>query len=325
MSSPESPTPTATPPSVDRLGRTLPLAKPHLYVHLPKTGGTTLSRLVRWSTGRAGFAHFWLPPTPQELARALGKPRLEVVYGHLPYGFHRWFSRVGESECVNGHYICFLRNPVDRVVSHYHNDRRRPVPTVAKEHDLRGYVERVEVNVMTQMIAGAKHGAWWNHPDRGYREPDESQDPPVTEAMFELAASRLRDEFGFVGLTERFDDSLLLMHSILGLPALASHHGNRRQGPREAIDPSLRELIETRAQWDLRLYRVAEQVFEQQVAAFGGEQALERRRAEQGVWGPRLNLLRYVSGPAVISVARQLRGKLRRWRKRRQRRLGWPV
>ena len=303
----------------DRLGRSLPLPKPHLFIHIPKTGGTTLSRLVRWGTGKRRFLHFWRSPTPEILAAGL-RARPDVVFGHLAYGFHRWFDVPGDvAEPRHWTYACFLRDPVERIVSHYHYQRARAVAHLAKECTLAEYAERADLNMMTRLLCGAHSGAWWNHPERGYRPPDPARNPPVTETMFQLAAHRLRHEFGFVGLTERFDDSLIVMSRVLGTPLVASHHGNRSPRRGEGPDRQTRELIRRHACWDVRLYAVAKEVFEEQVAALGGDAWLHAQRGTAQRCLRQLRLLRYVTVPAFNSAYRQARAKLRRMAHRRAR------
>src|SRR5690606_12622267 len=119
-------------------------------------------------------------------------------------------------------YITFLREPVERVLSHYSFERTLPDSPVfpylrSGEMDLEGYVryytDAAEMdNLQTRMIAGNWH-------KRGYG--------PCTPQMLAEAQENLRQRFAVVGLAEQFDASYRLLKRRFGWRT--SHFRRRNQ------------------------------------------------------------------------------------------------
>jgi hypothetical protein len=99
-----------------------------LFVHVPKTGGTSL---VRFFTDLYGpercFRHRARDPKTHELGPPMEKmtdhqrETVRFVAGHKAYGFHALFDRPAL-------YITVVRDPVDRLLSDYWFNRRRGAP-----------------------------------------------------------------------------------------------------------------------------------------------------------------------------------------------------
>ncbi len=100
-------------------------------------------------------------------------------------------------------YITFLRNPVDRFLSHYNHG------IYAKHHNM-SLEERIQIpgewNYLTKFIIGAK--------DLKDREN------PIGRKELGEAKKILDKEYDFVGLVEQFDESLVLMKNQLKIDHL---------------------------------------------------------------------------------------------------------
>lgn len=218
------------------------MQRPLLFMHIPKTGGATLnSILVRlYPDVRQGFpnsiqAHETLvKEDPTELAK------IECFHGHFAFGLHQFLGR----ESV---YITLFRDPVERLVSEYRYYCRLNPDFRQKTGSLENWLDSswsaFSHNVATRILAG-RHGAI-------------SQDDP---AVLELAKTNL-EMVQLVGLTERFDESLLLFARHLGWPKPLYLSFNRAQ-TRPTIDHHLRQKIERLNQFDLALYAMAQERFE---------------------------------------------------------------
>jgi hypothetical protein len=200
---------------------------------------------------------------PEEDRRAA-----RVVTGLLHYGVHRFVPQ----ECEH---ITILREPVARVISMYQyalRTRRHRLHDelvgsgMGLEEFARTSADGGLDNLQTRMIsgrkpgersatAGAQRGAWLA-PRLGKDDLEE--------------AKRNLDRFLVVGLTERFDESFILIRRALGwrLPMYATRNvaeGQTRDPPSEAA----LELIRERNQLDLELYEHARGLFEAAVAREG--------------------------------------------------------
>ncbi len=96
-----------------------------IFLHIPKTAGTTLNRIIEWQY--SPLAIFTMDPyriraTAERLKRLPEghRRRLRVVRGHLFYGIHE-FPPQGAT------YITMLREPVARVLSACYFILRRPL------------------------------------------------------------------------------------------------------------------------------------------------------------------------------------------------------
>jgi len=83
------------------------LPRPYLFVHVPKSGGTSIGKLAELpENGGPTFIRYWHHPVdPKVIQEMLTK---DFVFGHFKWGIHRHFG-------VPCTYMTFLRDPVDRV------------------------------------------------------------------------------------------------------------------------------------------------------------------------------------------------------------------
>ena len=193
----------------------------YAFVHIEKTAGTTLTSILRRSYGTrhcdvrlpVAKRHRGKGRTDQhELVEAVDLRRVRRIYRNLRgiAGHHvKAFSNL-ELACPEIRYFAFLRDPIKRYRSHF--------LTRAASHRTEEFEAWLAApwthNWQTKMIAG---------------------EPSAQKAIDMLAA-----RFGFVGTTERFDESLLMMGQWIGLTGfkpeyrtLNQHHENR--GFRDAV------------------------------------------------------------------------------------------
>jgi hypothetical protein len=236
-----------------------------VFLHLPKTAGSTLRSalllkypsttllLDRTSDPEGGLADV----PPEVVARA------EVVTGHLDYGIHEHLPRPCE-------YITVLREPIARVVSMYRDARRNAghrLHRLAADAELEDFLAACDDpgldNLQTRMISGRRPGVVSGEgTDRSWTAP------PLDDEDLEAAKQHLRG-FLVVGLTERFDETFILIRRALGwrLPIYERRNSARSADPfpSEGAVAAIRE----RNLLDLELYECAVEIFESQVAAQG--------------------------------------------------------
>jgi hypothetical protein len=206
-------------------------------------GGLNLEPLQRLQRARGPVSRW-----SRELAAA------GVLTGHVPLGIRDYLPRrVVRSE---PRYLTMLRDPVDRTLSHYFHVRDKrvgekgPLPPLPPEPTMDDMLELgyLHDNVQTRMLSGVS-------------EPFGD----VTDAMLEGAKRSLGEELAFFGITERFDESLVLAKQRLGLLAIlgdadARVNANRPRG--DDVPQALVHAAERCNRYDIELYRFAWELFD---------------------------------------------------------------
>ncbi|HVX30184.1 MAG TPA: hypothetical protein VHA53_06860, partial [Nitrolancea sp.] len=92
-----------------------------IFLHAPKTGGTTLVRIIERQSAPGSVLNLYDSSYGEELAAYPPEEieRIRAIAGHFYFGVHRFIARPSV-------YITVLRDPVARVISHYHFVRCSP-------------------------------------------------------------------------------------------------------------------------------------------------------------------------------------------------------
>lgn len=225
------------------------------FCHIPKTAGMTFRTIIEDQFPCEDVCPATLNAqlrqlTPEELQR------YRLFRGHL--GFSNLPGLLAAKRVIN---ITILREPIARVISHYDYIRRMPGDphyAAVKDMTLEEFAQRLTAgklgkNIQTYHVAKTtKHNL----------------DKLSVSETLDLAKTSL-DEFGFVGLVERFQDSLFLLSYIFGWkPILNSRRENaaKVKKPVNEIPESTLEVIRANSQLDAELYDYARQIFEQRFA-----------------------------------------------------------
>ena len=200
--------PKAAPSSRERLRGERPgghQSKRLIFVHVPRTGGTTLDRIVaRNYSGSQTFA-FVASDMAGSIARyrALDERRrgsLRLFTGHVAFGLDQI---VGPAD-----YMTMLRDPVERAVSIFEYIARRP------SHPLHAQARQM---TLTAFLDSELYGHASNGQCKLLSGVElEAPPAPADAGTLELAWENLRSRFVAVGLTERYDESLLVYRHRLG-------------------------------------------------------------------------------------------------------------
>ena len=239
-----------------------------IFLHLPKTAGTTLNRLIEWEYPLS--AMYSIDPVLFEWSaahlRKLPLARLRktrMFKGHMLFGLHEILPQPST-------YITVLRDPVERVLSAFYfmrSYRLHPLYWKLRREKwtIEEFVQRsTRDNVQCKIIAGADYHA------------------PCTEAILEKASHHLNEHFSVVGLSERFEESLALMKLRFGwqLKSYSSFNVTRSRPKRGDLSSTTLDLISDRNRFDVALYQHAATLFET-----GGKQATGRSEANCGRTG----------------------------------------
>jgi Galactose-3-O-sulfotransferase len=223
-----------------------------IFLHVPKSAGTTLNRLIEWEYPL--FEMYSVDPVLFRWSRArlwrLPQRRLKrfrVFKGHMPFGLHKILPQPAT-------YITVMRGAVERVISAYYfmsNYKLHPNYWKFRREDwtLEDFVRRSpRENVQTKMIAGVDY------------------DEPCTAEILAKAKENLR-YFSVVGLTERFEESLALMKLRFGwkLESYSSFNVTRTRPKKRDLPQSTLDLITERNRFDIELYECAAKLFEEAI------------------------------------------------------------
>lgn len=214
-----------------------------IFLHLPKTAGTTLASVLEHEYGADAIVNCYDMTFVDDLASI--EPdvleRARVIQGHFYFGVHSVLSRPAS-------YITMLRDPVDRVVSHYHFVRSQPDHYLYAEANALSLVDFVisragdePNNDQTRLLAGART----NTPD--------------ASTLLDIAKQHLLDHFKVVGLTEEFDRSMILMKRVLGwkTPHYVSQNVGHYSTAREMLSADVLRQINDFNALDRELYEFA--------------------------------------------------------------------
>lgn len=216
-----------------------------IFIHVPKTGGTTLNYVYKAAAAAVGKTARRLPLThlagvpPRERQQqvldvnTVPRDKLAADYfsGHFQFGLHRQLARPAI-------YITLLRHPAARLVSNlrFAMDRGK----LSSDITMEGVFEnkRLLDNIQTRQLAGLA-----------------DRDLPCTAETLETARANIRQHYAVIGVTERFDETLRALITLLGWPDIAY---TDRQVSRSAIHPELEEAATAAVQryfpFDLELY-----------------------------------------------------------------------
>jgi hypothetical protein len=220
------------------------------FCHIPKTAGMTFRTIVEDPFDCKDICPATLTAHVADIPDA-ELQKYVLFRGHL--GFVDLRRLLPNKNFVN---VTVLREPVSRVISHYEYIRRTPGDphyAAVKNMTLEEYTTKMTAgrlgkNIQTYYLAkSAKF--------------DIERVPP--DEAFEIAKESLRN-FAFVGLLERFQDSLFLLSYIFGWkPILNTRKENaaKTKTPREQLSPQTLEIIKEHSKFDLQIYDYAKEIF----------------------------------------------------------------
>jgi hypothetical protein len=185
-----------------------------VFSHIPKTAGTTLSYLLKRHFGNKLLAVRYRSNNsatylPEDLNKDLSfLPRVRLISGHSLKPFIDFKEYEKKMD-----WFTFLRKPEKRFISHYIHQQTNNDPQY--KMSLADWSSKFNrKNWMVRMIAG--------------------------EENLEKAIEILENKFLFVGLTEKFDESLEIMKSVLNLPGFDTSYTKKKMTGK---DSSLKEEI----------------------------------------------------------------------------------
>jgi len=175
-----------------------------VFIHIPKTGGSTIRTILSREYGVEHILYYeagippWKPDQSGEepLPTHLGRGTIDLLTGHTAFGVHELIKQ----PC---RYFSLMRNPLERVVSDYFyaftdSSHRWKEEILSGALTVDEFVTNPEYGMRDEQVAYLKGTS-------------ESYLRPAQAALDNINTGILT-----VGLTERFQGSLLLMAKLLG-------------------------------------------------------------------------------------------------------------
>lgn len=207
-----------------------------VFDHIPKTAGTTLKFILR---NNFGMFHCDTnlskkdPFTNRELE--LAKKLFFSIKSISGHNLKNPTHHITGEKCF---YITILRDPIKRCVSHFQDDCLRRGNTLP----LNEWIKNKKLhNLQVKYIAG--------------------------EENLSKTKKIIKDEFSFVGITEKFDESLQLFKTIYSQPLNINYKKmiiakDNKIKNNILNDPELVEIVKKYNQLDLKLYNyVLQEIF----------------------------------------------------------------
>lgn len=253
-----------------------------VFVHMPKAGGSTLQGIIQrqFSPAATFDVHGESLETVQASVDRLRRmpeaerEQIACLKGHVPFGIHQWLPRAPR-------YVTMLRNPVQRIVSDYYFSRNTP------DHILYEHIRRNRLSLKDFIVLRDEQGLSDLY-CRMLSEPmnwDKLMDSPraLPPGALGGAKGNLERCFAAVGVTERFDESLLLMQSALGWRDVCYERDNVTRDKPAEVTFKAEEMEAIRAHYarDIELYEFAWRLMDARIAAAGSGFGARLKRFRQ--------------------------------------------
>jgi len=223
-----------------------------IFVHTPKAGGTTIRGIMHRQYGKRNCYETTKTNISQLLALPeYEKDKIKVLQGHRIlglWGLHKHFNK----DVI---YITMLRDPIDRVISHYYYNLlgfSSNKKIISNNYSLKDYVQ---------------NGIFPNAENRQVKELSGNPDIPYgtcTREMLETAIRNIDAQFDMVGIMEYFDESLIMLMLKFGwwYPFYRKRNVTHNRPRKADIDKETLKVIEKHNQLDIELYQYAKEKFE---------------------------------------------------------------
>jgi len=273
-----------------------------IFLHIPKTAGTTLRSVVRRQFLPAHIHAVdddnWVVANTRLSTLADEQRRtLRCVIGHFPYGVHAYLPRPAR-------YVTMLRDPVEWSLSFYSvisggkvNMHIPILRKVAQEGiELRDFPRFLIDNGLTDPQTRAIGG----FVDVARMAPPY---PPLPPNALHHAKDNLNRDFSVVGLVEKFDESLVLLKTILNWSNVHYRWQNAtdKRVRREDVPDALIDEIKGCHPRDVKLYETAASRFSAQIESLEPQFSRDLKRFRQS--NLVFNRLSRALGPAGVYVA----------------------
>jgi len=234
-----------------------------IFFHIPKTGGTTLDYLTAKNYRIDYVYQVNAPAFDQHVSGVFkNKAMARVLMGHYELNdyYHQLFDR---KKLVQ---FTMIREPISRVVSYYDYLRtspNHPKYSIAKDLSLKEFVLHKDIDEMpngqTFRILGMLRDNLWKNTKKTDLE------------LIDEVKYQLEHRFSLFGLTEFYDDFLVMAQRTLGWNDIFYERMNssKEKTDKSSIPNEVIEIIKEQNSIDIELYNFAKELFKKRFDELG--------------------------------------------------------
>jgi len=231
-----------------------------IFLHVPKAAGSTLHTVFNRQYKRANVFTIDEEQSIEDLKQLSKTQRaqIEVLKGHMYFGLHELLPQPST-------YITILRDPVERVISHYYYILRNP------SNELYNQVASTGMSLKDFVLSGLSLEI-----DNGQTRLLSSTGAVVpykqcSSEVLESAKQNVKERFSTIGFVERFDETLILLKRAFkwDMPFYTKSNVTQNRPLKTEISKSTLDVIEAYNQLDIQLYQFAQERFEEQIRQQG--------------------------------------------------------
>ncbi len=239
------------------------------FLHIPKTAGTSVTNALQAAFPKDHTL------TPYQVNNVRKHPREIYLHAELLYG-HFTHDVYGKRLPRQPNFIfTFLRDPVQHYVSLYFHLKLDPTFTyTTRLTEEKSFAEDIHAfardNSIEDFLRSPNSHLFDNFQTRYLVRGLSSDFVGNSDTQLLPIAQRLLLDLPCFGLTERFDESLVLLESVMGLAGnLRLHRDNKSRNRPEnfALTADTMAEIQSRTAADSALYAVASSAFDARLAA----------------------------------------------------------
>ena len=233
-----------------------------IFLHIPKTAGSTFHTILnkRYDAKHVQnvFGSRYFEPEIKQFVETPNsdKSHIKLLKGHMPFGLHKYMPSKSD-------YIAILRDPVERVISQFYYIKKNI------NNPLHETVEGNKMSLKEFVSSGVAIGM--NNGQCRFLNGDFDEYPfdGCTEELLRQVKKHVDEHFIWLGLTERFDESILILRDKLGWknePNYIRANVSKTRKKSSSIDPSVLETIKAYNKFDIALYEYANELLDLEIA-----------------------------------------------------------
>ena len=232
-----------------------------IFLHIPKAGGTTLRDIISRQYSKNSIltiSHFKDSLKIIQRLSVEQQKSVKIIQGHLLFGIHKHFINPTK-------YISMVRDPVEHILSGYYYLLKSP------NHPLYKYVKTKNIPFEEYLTSGINHMT--NNPQTrtltgvGVLDPKEIEFGHCPNSLLEQAINNIKKHFISIGVTERFNESILVFKKLLdwSTPYYSKANVTNKRPKSNQLSDRIVQLIREYNSLDLQLYDFVNKQFDHQI------------------------------------------------------------